>query len=51
MYGVNENVVPGLKDPTLERDGHQTIDIYLSCRSLKNADLLSKSDPQITVYF
>jgi len=39
-----------LDDPNIDRDGHQKVDLYISCRGLKDTDVLSKSDPQVIVY-
>jgi len=49
-FGILDGELPGLKDENNRRDGHQRIELFLSCRKLRNRDLLSLSDPQIKVF-
>ena len=48
--GINEDRLPGLvKDP--EEDSNQErVELFLSCRKLKNMDVFSLTDPKIKVY-
>jgi hypothetical protein len=51
MLGINEDHMPGYHpEPPNEGDGHQKIELFLSCRNLVNRDVLSLSDPQIILY-
>ena len=50
MKGINENNLPGLSDPQKKREGHQKIELFISCRQLKNRDLISLSDPQVKIF-
>lgn len=30
-------------------DDHETVELFFSCRNLKDADIIGKSDPQLTL--
>ncbi len=32
-------------------DDREQVEFYVSCRNLKNMDVMSKSDPQVRLYF
>jgi len=50
MIGIDENKLPGLNDPTNLREGHKKVELFISCRELKNLDLISLSDPQVKIF-
>jgi len=50
MIGIDENQLPGLNDPTNQREGHKKVELFISCRELKNLDILSLSDPQVKIF-
>jgi len=50
--GINEKKLPGLvlnPDEALDSN-HEKVELFLSCRKLKNMDVFSLTDPKIRVY-
>ena len=51
--GINEENLPGLQNenqPQVINTNQERVELFLSCRKLKNMDVFSLTDPKIRVY-